>query len=716
MKKLMTPFILLLISSTAFSQGGDVNLNEYYSYPISAGFYYHQMSGITSDALSDFDINQLSGEARYPLPGRPNLQILAVAGFLNYSYTGDDNQDWSHYFIYAGPGIGYTSRLSREFELGADFYCAFAQSYYTELVYIDDEETIYGQQNIIAGLSGRFALNPSYSFSISINPTLGFNHTFGELTDDNGLTLGVGFSGSYRYGEDPDSARSTIKAIRFDKLNLPPLFAAMQSYYVKNRAGSLIITNKEKYTLEDISLSFMQPGFMDSPSPIARDINLSPGESIEIPVTMSFNNDVFATQGVTPLTGEVIANYTVRGREIEQRHSVTYDLYDRNALIWDDDRKAAAFITSQDSAVRNYSSHIRQIHRELVQPYISSNLQFAMQAFNALGEIGILYQIDPTSPFTKMQGDDVVVDSINLPRETLKRLTGDCDDLTVLYCTMLETIGIDTALVTVPGHIFCAFNTGVPSADYKMVNPARNMIIEIDGSIWIPVEITMIGRSSFAEAWSRGYAEYAELNSNPEHRGFYKTAEAQKLFRPVVLRETDLGLQYGDNDAVTSAFYQDLEAWSQMVLKPMRIEAETENNPRSWNSYGVAAAKLGEYREAETAFKKATVINPGYMNAKLNLGSLYYLTGKYSSTYNLYNTIIQEAETSQASKRTLFKLYLNMSKTCYALDENDKAGIYYAKAKRLDPDQAVAFNYLGSGGDITRASDAADSLVMFSEE
>ena len=103
----------------------------------------------------------------------------------------------------------------------------------------------------------------------------------------------------------------------------------------------------------------MQPGFMDSPSPVASDIVLDPGESMEIPITLTFNNEVFATQGITPLTGEVIAAYTVRGREVEQRQSVSYDLHDRNALTWDDDRKAAAFITAQDSAVRNYSSYIR---------------------------------------------------------------------------------------------------------------------------------------------------------------------------------------------------------------------------------------------------------------------------------------------------------------------------------------------------------------------
>lgn len=710
--------LFLMITGFAFSEG-DVNLNTYYAYPVSAGIYYHQMSGIGSETLSEFEINQFSGEVRFPIPGLHVLQLLAVGGYINYGYTGNievSHQDWSHYYIYGGPGVSYCSRLSREFELGIDLYGAWSQSYYTELVYNGKNET-QGQNNIIGGLTLRLALNPSYNFSISVNPALCYNHAFGVLDNDNGFTFGIGVSGSYRFGEDPDAAGSTIKAIRFDKLSLPPVFAAMQSYYVNNPAGTVVITNKESYPLEDLSLSFMQPGFMDSPSPVTSDIVLAPGERIEVPLTLSYNNEVFTTQGVTPLTGELIATYSAKGREVEQRKSVTYDLYDSNSLTWDDDRKAAAFITAQDSAVRNYSSYIRQLHRNAIKPYISANLQFAMQAFNALGELGILYQIDPTAPFTEMQGEAFVVDSISLPRETLKRLTGDCDDLSVLYCTMLESIGIDSALVTVPGHIFCAFNTGIASADYKMVSPDRSRIIEVDGSIWVPVEITMIGRSSFTEAWSKAIAEYAEWESQPERRGFYLTSGAQTIYRPVVLRETDLGLQYGDDDAVLALFDDDLASLARSILKPVREEAEQKDSPRAWNSYGVAAAKLGAYTTAESAFTRAIRTKSDYTNARLNLGSLYYLLEKYAPAISVYQGIERAAGEGRISKRTLFNLYLNMSKTSYALKKNTDAGTYYSKALELDPDKAASFSYLSSNSDTTsRASDVANETILFFEE
>lgn len=228
------------------------------------------------------------------------------------------------------------------------------------------------------------------------------------------------------------------------------------------------------------------------------------GESREIDITASYNQEIFTTEGITPLTGEIIADYISRNKAANQRFSVSYDLHDKTALSWDDDRKVAAFITPADSALRNYSSYIRQTSKNEVISGLSEALQTGMQVYSALTEIGVLYQVDPTSPFTAAQSNPLIVDSISLPRDTLKRATGDCDDLTVLYTSILETVGIETAFITVPGHIYAAFNTRVPSRSYKSVHPDRNMTLNINGELWIPVEITMIGNDDFLSAWRKG--------------------------------------------------------------------------------------------------------------------------------------------------------------------------------------------------------------------
>ena len=98
--------LILVPLGTAAAQSAEVDLNTYYSYPVSAGVYYHQMSGIGNMALADFGINEISGEVRVTIPAIPELQPLLRGGYAGYAFTGDIDevkQDWTHYHAFGGP-------------------------------------------------------------------------------------------------------------------------------------------------------------------------------------------------------------------------------------------------------------------------------------------------------------------------------------------------------------------------------------------------------------------------------------------------------------------------------------------------------------------------------------------------------------------------------------------------------------------------------------
>ncbi|MFH2115542.1 MAG: hypothetical protein ABIJ86_13660 [Spirochaetota bacterium] len=707
--------------------GEKINLDVYYHSPVSLGVAYLPLSGMGNRALADFDIQDISGEIRLSPENFPVFQPFLRGGMLNYVFLGDLDtalQDWTHTHFYAGAGLGFSTRISREFEFGSDIFAAASQSYFAALT-LEGTTAARGQFNLVSGASARLALNPSFKLCIGITPSLRYVYGLGPLDTYNGLVFGVGFGASYRFGQDPDAVQNTVRAIRFTKTEVPPLFAAMQSYYARGKAGTVVITNSGKYTISDLQLSFMQAGFMDSPTPCLSLDSMEPGEAIEVPVLASFNDQVFSTQGVTALTGEFIVQYTAKGRPVEQRHSVTYDLYDKNALTWDDDRKAAAFITPQDSAVRNYASFIRQIHKDITNPFLSKNLQFAMQAYDALAELGIMYQVDPTSPFTEVQEDTFSVDSISLPRETLQRRTGDCDDLTVLFNTLLQSVGIQTALVTTPGHIYSAFNTEIPAHEYQRLHPDRRMFMEVDGQLWVLVEITLIGMADFMRAWNTGVSEFRLYDTNTRVRGFYRTAEAQDIFRPISLRETDLGLQYGESSRITRKFSSELSQLMDGILKPYAEKAEGSNSVRDWNAYGVAAAQLGAESQARLAFERCLEIDPANINAKLNIGSILYLGAEYSdalSEFKAVETIIESKGTASRGIQT--SLFLNLSMAHYSLEQYEQARIYYDKAQAVNPEAARRFDYLKVASSVgnaqlntNRASEAAMAEpILFFED
>ncbi len=724
-KKYFIPVLLIVLLSASGNlfSGEKEDLDSYYYSPVSIGVFYRPLSGIASRSLSDFSINEISGQIRFSFENTPEIQPFITGGVESCSFIGDIDtyhQDWSHTHLFGGLGLGYSSRISKEFELGLEGFAAVSQSFFTQLSLPGLSDSL-GQLNILAGAEMKLILNPSFNMSIGITPSVRYLYGLGELDIYNGFTFGVGFGASYRFGDDPDSPKSVIRALKFVKADIPSAFAAMQSYYSTHPLGSVTIKNTEKYPLSNLEVSFMQQGFMDSPTPSKNVETLAPGESLELPVFASYNGEVFTTQGVTPLTGEIIVQYTAKGRPAEQRHSVTYDLYDRNALTWDDDRKVAAFITPQDSALRNYASFIRQANKTAVNRYMNENLQFAMQSFEALSEFGILYQIDPTSPFTTVQEKKFVVDSISLPRETLVRSTGDCDDLTVLYNTVLQTVGIETAFVTVPGHIFSAFNTGVRTRDYRKIYPDRSMVLDVDGELWIFVEITLIGKTDFLKAWKTGVAEYTEHENNPSVRGFYKTLECQKTYRPVALRETDLGLQYGDPGRITKRFVDDLDQLTAIVLQPYKENAEKKNSAGAWNSYGIMAAKLGNNEAAAYAFNKVVRLSPNSLAAKLNLGSLFFLQGKYGKAAKLFEeSYTQLSERAHARRKTKVNVLINLSKTNFKMQKFTEARKYFNEAKEIDPETVQQFSFLAAGKDSSGTSRAAGASegepILFFED
>ena len=168
---------------------------------------------------------------------------------------------------------------------------------------INEEETILFESIIsFQQAGGRISLNPSYHFLIDFHPSLKYLYSLDPIMKEHdGFILGLGMSAHFRFGEDPDSPRSIIRSIRFSETPFPPVFAAMQSFYINKPLTSVTITNTEKYAIKEVAVSFFQTGFMDFPTASVTISELTGGESREVPLFASFNQRVFTTEGITPL-------------------------------------------------------------------------------------------------------------------------------------------------------------------------------------------------------------------------------------------------------------------------------------------------------------------------------------------------------------------------------------------------------------------------------
>ncbi len=692
---LLTLLFFVPVRSTQ-AQTGDIDPNEYYAYDLGIGVGYKSLSPVTS-SKHDYSSLEFSGIVKYPIPSFVYIQPTISLGMLRANVIEREDEPagkWDHNEFFGLVGAGYTNRFSKEFEFGADLLFGLSMSLFDNL-FAAQPDTTFGQMNFMLSAAARIALDPSYNLSINIEPTLKYSASFSPLRDFNNLLFGVGINLQYRFGEDPDAAPEIIRAVRFGEPRIDALFAALQSWYVSNPIGSVEISNIMSYPITDIEVTFFQPKYMDNPTLIAQIPELTPNESKTIDITASFNGDVFDLINVTPLTGEIKITYLARNKPAEQTRTVDYELYDKTAITWTDDRKVAAYITSRDSAIINFTDAIRRYTENHLNSGLSDKIEVAMQIYGGLTITGSDYQVDVVSAFEQAQENPLIVDVVNLPRTTLKRGYGDCDDLTVLYNSLLEAASIETGFITTPGHLYSVFNTELPASDYLMVHPDKTLTLAIDGELWVPVEITMLGTDDFLAAWRRGAEEWNTYQDDPDKRAFYRTRVAQQTYRPVGLLETDLGLQYGESDRIVDAFVSDQGRLIQQIIDSFADEARRLDNKRAYNQLGIVAAKLEKYSQAEAAFTRSISLDRNYTSPQVNLGNVYLLQERYFDAIEIYTAAEKIlVDRGRKDSELHLRIMLGISRAYYELENYDKAIELYQYVESVNPDLAQEYSYL----------------------
>jgi len=692
---------ITMLSKIGFAQESSINYNQVYRFPASLGAEVQFVSPLIlfgTDYKGKFSVVDISLLGRFPLVKVPVLQPLTRLGFVvtkaEYGTGNETLYRFDNTRIYLAGGFGYLHKINKQFEVGADIEVGSGLSLFPKLDQFSDKPS--GAWDFQVSLGGRLVFNPTYNISVSLHPNLRYTRSFSPLARFNGLSAGLGLTLDYRAGLDPDDPQKQIESIQFSNPHIDNLFAAMQSYYVKNPIGEITITNTEKYPLRNLEISFFQPDYMNIATAVASFDELAPGVSKTVPLIASFDQNIFSLEGVTPLTGEIKVDYTLRSRRASQTTPAVYDLHDKNSLIWDDDRKVAAFITSGDSALANYNSFLRQTTKDTINSGYSEVVQTAIQVFYGLTELGSVYQKDPTLSYEDAKGNTSFVDTVNLPRETLIKLAGDCDDLTVLFNAMLESAGIPTGFITAPGHIYSIFSTGVPSRDYRLVHPDKDMTIPINGVLWVPLEVTYIGENDFISAWKSGAEEFHRYIDDSDSLGLYFTDEAQRVYRPVGFRERDLGIQYGDRTRIFTDFENDLSKITNLIMTSFENDAKTRGDKSSYNTYGIVSARFGAFDRAEKAFNNALAQDRNYISSKVNLANVYYLREEYQNALRLFHDaerVFEEKGDSSSSEYT--RLLLNIARTYYELENFDLAAEYSQVLAEINPAMAARFDYLG---------------------
>lgn len=144
-----------------------------------------------------------------------------------------------------------------------------------------------------------------------------------------------------------------------------------------------------------------------------------------------------------------------------------------------------------------------------------SKLDTIVYSLSAFYKAKILFN-NLVKKFVYVADPNATSDFVQFPKQTIDLRGGDCDDLSVLYSAVLESVGIQTALIDYKpdkglGHVNLLFNTELSPqrAIWITDNDSKYFIRKNkrgEDQVWIAIETTSL--TNFMKAWELGTEKF----------------------------------------------------------------------------------------------------------------------------------------------------------------------------------------------------------------
>jgi len=488
------------------------------------------------------------------------------------------------------------------------------------------------------------------------------------------------------YDQKKKALSGTTARPRIEDLRLERMFVAAHKQYANEKIGSVKVRNDTADDYKNLRVSFFIKEYMDFP--VNRDIaELKAKSVVEVPLNATFNGKILGIDEDTRVLA-IVSLGTADSREGTQDITQAVTLYGKNAILWANGDMVGSFVTPRDDTLRNFVREATNRYAPPPQDALNRPLALAATVYNILSAQGLRYQADPNTPFSRVAADQV--DYVQFPRETLRLKSGDCDDLSVLLAAAYENLGIETALIDVPGHLFLMFRTGVKDADRGQISLQDDLLVVRDGEIWIPVEATLIA-TSFSEAWAEGGRKYHEAEAKKQLK-VLSLRQAWEKYPPVTLAPATFGIEVPTGERASRLNERELR-----LLIARRLEREVQPyrqllaaNPKDEDARLQIGNIYGRNGATDVALKEFEAIlagNPRNAAALNNRGNLYYDRGDYERALESYR-FAEEVDAADAGIR------VNTALAYYRLGKLAEAQAKYREATKLQKEMGNQYRAL----------------------
>jgi len=489
------------------------------------------------------------------------------------------------------------------------------------------------------------------------------------------------------------------------------VFPVFYKYYENHPFGTVTVTNRGKSAWTDVKVTFSMKQFMDLPTTLPSVASIPPGQVASLELATLFNDGILSVTEATKISGELVVDYKENGKPARLIRTVALRVFDRNAMTWTDDQRAAAFITAKDPVILSFAKSLAGDLSAARNPAISDKFQLAAGVHAALVLYGVNYVKDPTSIFSGSK-TKTEIDFLQFPRQTLEYRSGDCDDLSILYAAFFEAVGIETAFITVPDHIFMAISLDMTPEEAKSRFGRYDDLILRDGKTWLPIEITL-RKGGFLGAWTEGAREWRENNARGQ-AGFQPVRTAWGQYEPVALPGTS-SLAPMQNAKAVEAMKADIVSFvnGEIAERAAKLQADSrkaQGASKAINSLGVLYAQYGLYDKARVQFE-SILAKDEYVPALVNLGNIRRTQGELDAAIAYYDRAYKKAPTNAS-------VLLAEAMANHELENYGAVKRYYQALKTANPALADRYSFLDLRGEEgARAADASGlkSLVDWME-
>ena len=273
----------------------------------------------------------------FPLGNRFGLNIFGNFGYYSWNPVGWDAGDGNGGDFYIKTGAAGTFKLSGPFSLGIGSSYDFMKNLYNGI-----------------------------NFSLLLKMDV-------PVKSSSGTSFMPG-------GMQPQTLEDG-RGIGLQEITLNQLFPVLYKYYDNNPVGTARVVNHEKKPVKDIKIKFYVERYMDNPMESGASFNLEPGEEAVINLLGLFTEDLMDITEGTKASTKITVSYTLDGQLYSAEYNPVLEFHNRNALVWDDDRKISSFITAKDPIVLSFSKNVMSWMHEVENPAVDENLQKAMALF-----------------------------------------------------------------------------------------------------------------------------------------------------------------------------------------------------------------------------------------------------------------------------------------------------------------------------------------------